>query len=145
MEKAELTMERVLRRENELLNRILDEQQNLREEVKGRRWEKLMETISIVSMLADDFNSTDNERCVLEGSISAEESRALLPLRNGVRNKLLQSKAKSRALSEYIAITQAFVRSVMDDAADSESANVYNKAGRYARSTPRSVLVDCRG
>lgn len=140
-----ITMERVLMRESGLLDRILEEQQNLREEVKARQWEGLMQTISILSMLSDDFNSTDNERDALEKSVTKEQKAALLPLRNDVRSKLLQSKAKSHALSEYIAITQAFVKQVMDDAADSESANVYNKAGRYTRGTVRSVLVDCRG
>lgn len=143
--KAGAAMLKVLRRENELLDSILEEQQHLRECVKLRQWDKLMQTISIVSMLADDFNSTDNERDVLEPNMIMEEAHALLPLRTKVRTKLMRSKAASHALSEYIAVTQAFVRSVMDDAADSESANVYDKDGKYSRSTPRSVLVDCRG
>lgn len=137
-----LTMERVLRRENELLDRIIDEQQNLREEVKKRQWDKLMETISIVSMLADDFNSTDNERDVLEASVTDAEQSALLPLRSDVRSKLMRSKAASRALGEYIAITQAFVRSVIDDAAETENPNVYARNGRFSSSRPRSVLVN---
>lgn len=143
--KSGVTMERVLRREDELLNRILEEQHNLRDAVKTRQWDSLMQTISIVSMLADDFNSTDNERNILEADISSQEASALLPLRTAVKTKLMRSKAASHALSEYIAITKSFVQQVMDDAADSESANVYNKDGRYSRGTPRSVLVDCRG
>lgn len=140
-----LTMERVLRRENELLDRILAEQQNLREEVKTRQWDKLMETISIVSMLADEFNSTDNERDIMEASVSKEDRSALLPLRSGVRTKLMRSKAASHTLGDYIAVTQAFVRAVIDDAADADSANVYNKSGKYTRGNTRSMLVDCQG
>lgn len=138
-------MERVLRRESELLDRILNEQQNLRQTVKSRQWDNLMQTISILSMLSDEFNNTDSERDILEASLSLTEADALSPLRTNVRTKLMRSKASNEALNEYITVTNNFVHAVMDEAADSGSANVYDRDGRYTRSNPRSVLVDCQG
>jgi hypothetical protein len=140
---AETTiLEHILTKENVLLDKVLVEQSALRKAVNDKKWENLMDTISAINILADDFRKTESERQRLYDEESDEAKKAVMPLLARVRGKLVKSKTENQALGDYIKITRGFIQGVLDEAVPQSRSKVYSRSGKIVHSQPSSVVVN---
>lgn len=136
------TLEQILSKENELLDKVLVEQAELRKAVHDKKWEKLMETVSNINMLADDFKKAESERERIARKQTEEAKKAAMPLLAQVRGKLVKSKTENQALGDYITITRGFIQGILDEAVPQSRSKVYSRSGKIVHSQPASVVVN---
>lgn len=134
-------MDLILAQENDLLDKILAEQKKFRAAVREKKWDILMDTISAINVLADNFNKVEGEREKLS-QISSAFAKSSAPMLAQVRAKLLKSKAENSAIGDYVAITGAFIQGVMDSALPQSGSRVYSRDGSIVHSQPSSVVVN---
>ena len=140
---ADITeMERLLLRENEILDRMLERQSALRTAVLQKKWDGVLESISAITKLTEGFEEAEKARNALSTGGKDEAKKAMLPLLTQVRGKLVKSKTANRTLGNYIAVARDFIQSVLDEAFPQSGATVYSKAGKIMRSKPSSVVVN---
>ncbi|MGI5055151.1 hypothetical protein [Treponema socranskii] len=140
---ADITeMERLLLRENEILDRMLERQSALRTAVLQKKWDGVLESISAITKLTEGFEEAEKARNALSDARSDEAKKASLPLLTQVRGKLVKSKTANRTLGNYIAVARDFIQSVLDEAFPQSGATVYSKAGKIMRAKPSSVVVN---
>ncbi|ERK04905.1 FlgN protein [Treponema socranskii subsp. socranskii VPI DR56BR1116 = ATCC 35536] len=135
-------MERLLLRENEILDRLLERQSALRAAVLQKKWDGVLESISAITKLTEAFEETEKARNALSAARSDEAKKASLPLLTQVRGKLVKSKTANKTLGNYIAVARDFIQSVLDEAFPQSGAMVYSKAGKIMRAKPSSVVVN---
>ncbi|MGI5106588.1 hypothetical protein H0R94_06040 [Treponema socranskii] len=140
---ADITeMERLLLRENEILDRMLERQSALRTAVLQKKWDGVLESISAITKLTEGFEEAEKARNALSTGGKDEAKKAMLPLLTQVRGKLVKSKTANRTLGNYIAVARDFIQSVLDEAFPQSGATVYSKAGKIMRAKPSSVVVN---
>ncbi len=140
---ADITeMERLLLRENEILDSMLTRQAELRAAVLQKKWDGVLESISAITKLTEGFEEAEKARNALSTGGKDEAKKAMLPLLTQVRGKLVKSKAANKTLGNYIAVARDFIQSVLDEAFPQSGATVYSKAGKIMRSKPSSVVVN---
>ena len=140
---ADITeMERLLLRENEILDRMLALQSALRAAVLQKKWDGVLESISSITKLTEAFEETEKARNALSAARSDEAKKKTLPLLTQVRGKLVKSKTANKTLGNYIAVARDFIQSVLDEAFPQSGATVYSKAGKIMRAKPSSVVVN---
>ena len=135
-------MERLLLRENEILDGMLAQQSALRTAVLQKKWDGVLESISAITKLTEAFEETEKARNALSDARSDEAKKASLPLLTQVRGKLVKSKTANKTLGNYIAVAKDFIQSVLDEAFPQSGATVYSKAGKIMRAKPSSVVVN---
>lgn len=135
-------MERLLLRENEILDRMLERQSALRAAVLQKKWDGVLESISAITKLTEAFEETEKARNALSAARSDEAKKKTLPLLTQVRGKLVKSKTANKTLGNYIAVARDFIQSVLDEAFPQSGATVYSKAGKIMRAKPSSVVVN---
>ncbi len=136
------SLEKILVRENELLDELLTEQAALREALHDKKWDNLIDTISSINMLADDFKKAESERELLEAGESAEEKKTVMPLLAQVRGKLVKSKIENQVLQDYLTIVRGFIQGVLDEVVPQGRNTVYSRCGKIVHSRPSSVVVN---
>lgn len=140
---ADITeMERLLLRENEILDRMLERQSALRTAVLQKKWDGVLESISAITKLTEGFEEAEKARNALSTGGKDEAKKAMLPLLTQVRGKLVRSKTANKTLGNYIAVARDFIQSVLDEAFPQSGATVYSKAGKIMRAKPSSVVVN---
>ena len=140
---ADITeMERLLLRENEILDCMLERQSALRTAVLQKKWDGVLESISAITKLTEAFEKTEKARNALSDARSDESKKKVLPLLTQVRGKLVKSKTANKTLGNYIAVARDFIQSVLDEAFPQSGATVYSKAGKIMRAKPSSVVVN---
>ena len=140
---ADITeMERLLLRENEILDRMLERQSALRTAVLQKKWDGVLESISAITKLTEGFEEAEKARNALSTGGKDEAKKAMLPLLTQVRGKLVKSKTANKTLGNYIAVARDFIQSVLDEAFPQSGATVYSKAGKIMRAKPSSVVVN---
>ncbi|MGI5092508.1 hypothetical protein [Treponema socranskii] len=140
---ADITeMERLLLRENEILDCMLERQSALRTAVLQKKWDGVLESISAITKLTEGFEEAEKARNALSTGGKDEAKKAMLPLLTQVRGKLVRSKTANRTLGNYIAVARDFIQSVLDEAFPQSGATVYSKAGKIMRAKPSSVVVN---
>ena len=135
-------MERLLLRENEILDTMLTRQAELRAAVLQKKWDGVLESISAIMKLTEAFEETEKARNALSAARSDEAKKKTLPLLTQVRGKLVKSKTANKTLGNYIAVARDFIQSVLDEAFPQSGATVYSKAGKIMRAKPSSVVVN---
>ena len=140
---ADITeMERLLLRENEILDRMLERQSALRTAVLQKKWDGVLKSISAITKLTEGFEEAEKARNALSTGGKDEAKKAMLPLLTQVRGKLVKSKTANKTLGNYIAVARDFIQSVLDEAFPQSGATVYSKAGKIMRAKPSSVVVN---
>ena len=140
---ADITeMERLLLRENEILDCMLERQSALRTAVLQKKWDGVLESISAITKLTEGFEEAEKARNALSTGGKDEAKKAMLSLLTQVRGKLVRSKTANRTLGNYIAVARDFIQSVLDEAFPQSGATVYSKAGKIMRAKPSSVVVN---
>ncbi|MGI0530357.1 hypothetical protein [Treponema socranskii] len=140
---ADITeMERLLLRENEILDCMLERQSALRTAVLQKKWDGVLESISAITKLTEGFEEAEKARNALSTGGKDEAKKAMLPLLTQVRGKLVRSKTANKTLGNYIAVARDFIQSVLDEAFPQSGATVYSKAGKIMRAKPSSVVVN---
>ena len=140
---AEITeMEKVLLRENEILDNVLAEQKKLREAVQSKTWDNLMDTIAAINMLTESFEKAEAERAVLEAQQTEDMKKRTLPILSEVRGKLVKSKTENKTLGSYISIMREFIQGVIDKALPQSRSTVYSRNGSIVHAKPNSVVVN---
>jgi hypothetical protein len=135
-------LDKILVRENELLDKLLSEQAALRESLHDKKWDNLIDTISSINMLADDFKKAESERELLEAEETGEEKKAVMPLLAQVRGKLVRSKIENQVLQDYLGIVRGFIEGVLDQVVPQGRNTVYSRSGKIVHSRPSSVVVN---
>lgn len=142
MNKEELKeYESILSKENETLDSILTKQDELKNYVTNRNWEKLIKVISEINMLSDSFNQIDNLRDEFAKKMIAEEKAIYSSKISELRSKLTKSKVQNETLSKYISITRGFIQNVMEKAIPQARSKIYSKKG-IVQNQPQSVVLD---
>lgn len=131
----------VLNDEEKVLNKVLESQNLLRTSVRERNWKELMNQISSINLLMDEFNRLDEKREEIASGIQKEsfEEKNKLAL---VRGKLVRCRSENKSLSDYIYISKMFVQGVIEKALPQSRSKVYSKNGNIVQNKPQSVLVD---
>lgn len=135
-------MERLLMRENEILDSMLERQSALRAAVLQKKWDGVLESISAITKLTEAFEKTETARNAIAEAQSKESLKTVSPLLTQVRGKLVKSKTANKTLGNYIAVARDFIQSVLDEAFPQSGATVYSKAGKIMRAKPSSVVVN---
>jgi hypothetical protein len=135
-------LEKILVRENDLLDELLIKQAALREALHDKRWDNLIETISSINMLADDFKEAESQRELLEAEETEEEKKAAMPLLAQVRGKLVRSKIENQVQQDYLTIVRGFIQGVLDEVVPQGRNKIYSRSGKIVHSRPSSVVVN---
>ena len=135
-------MERLLMRENEILDSMLERQSALRAAVLQKKWDGVLESISAITKLTEAFEKTETARNAIAEAQSKESLKTVSPLLTQVRGKLVKSKTANKTLGNYIAVARDFIQSVLDEAFPQSGATVYSKAGKIMRAKPSSVVIN---
>jgi hypothetical protein len=136
------TLRRILATENELLDKVLVAQAVLRKAVRDKKWENLMNTISAINILAEEFKRTESERERIYTEQADEVKKDFMPILAEVRGKLVKSRTENQALGDYITITRGFIQGVLDEAVPQSHSKVYSRSGKIVHSRPSSVVLN---
>lgn len=131
----------VLEAEDNVLSKVLDSQRLLRNAVKEKSWQHLMDMISAINLLMDEFNELDEKRAEIAISVNEDSSDVRQKL-SVVRGKLVRCRAENKALSDYINISRMFIQGVIEKALPQTRSKVYSRNGSIVQNKPQSVLVD---
>lgn len=134
----------ILESEETVLSEIIAKQTKLKKAMNDKNWPCLMECISELDKLAEQFNVIDEKRAQFSdgkaGDVEMNDEEAVLL--SNVRGKLIKCRAESRAMCEYIHIAKEFVQTVLDNAVPGSRARVYSKKGYVTNSQPSSVVLN---
>lgn len=133
------TMEEFLDSENELLDKILENQAGLRKVVNSRDWEKLVKITAELDDMADRFSKIETARSALPNQKLELKSREKL---TQIRSKLVKSQAENKALGEYVSVMHGFVRGVIEEAIPQRRNKLYGRNGAFVDAKPSSILVN---
>lgn len=145
MEKNIKDYELILNSMNDVLDDLTDKQSLLREAVKSKNWENLLEIIKNINLLSDYFTSVDETRNEMQNQFTEEELKPYLPTLRTLRSKLLKCKVENKVLNDYVNITRQFIQEVVDEALPVKGNKNYSRNGSMTQPQLQSVLVDIRG
>ncbi len=145
MEKNIKDYELILNSMNDVLDDLTDKQSLLREAVKSKNWENLLEIIKNINLLSDYFTSVDETRDEMQNQFTEEELKPYLPTLRTLRSKLLKCKVENKVLNDYVNITRQFIQEVVDEALPVKGNKNYSRNGSMTQPQLQSVLVDIRG
>lgn len=131
----------VLEDENKIISKVLDKQNELRNSIKEKNWELLMDNVTSINELMDQFNKLDKKReeiSIIEANDDAETYELLAK----VRGKLVKCRIENKALSDYINISRNFVKEIIDTALPQSRNKLYSRNGFVVQPQPACVVVN---
>ena len=143
----------LLGQEQQLLDKVLATQQEIRSLVRDKDWSALESALHRFSLLSAEFTALETRRTqTVEGdffvylnSLAGEEKRAMTARFSELRRSLSRSRAENKALNDYLRIMQDFLRGIFERVIPNRRAKVYTAAGVIANPMPTRLVVDCRG
>lgn len=133
----------VMHKENDLLDKILEQQAVLHECVAKKDWSHLEDAMAHLHALSDSFVELEEQRTSLADDASLAADAELAPVLAQVRGKLQKSKIENRALNEYIKTTRKFLQGVFDSVVPQRRNTLYTRTGKIVRSEPSGITLDC--
>lgn len=130
---------KILQKEDQIMENILECQVCIREAVKVRDWLDLEKNITKMQEYSTDFISLDNQREQADKSNISEDDHILM---KQIQSKLLKSKIVNSALNDYIKISKGFVQNVLDNVVPQRKNVLYSKNGSLVKPLPKSVVLD---
>ena len=148
----------LLESENLLLDKILENQKNLRSSVLKKDWDVLEKSIHTIEVLSSDFAHCDEDLMNILGeyeiSGASDFYQALKNLKtqnedcaqkilskfNDVKRKVLQSKIENKSISEYVKMTNNFLQGVFNKVLPGRK--VYSKKGALVQNQPSSIVLN---
>lgn len=137
--------ESILKREDDLLNKLTDKQVDLRAAITERNWEVLIDVVNAINMISDAFTEIDEQRDEIQRSLTAAEMKEYLPTIRTLRSKLLKCKIENKVLGDYVNVARQFLQDVLDEALPVKGNKNYSRNGTMTQPQLQSVLVDLRG
>ena len=132
----------VMQEENELLDRILEQQTLLHNCVKEKDWEQLNRNIENLQSLSDKFVELEEKRMALSADVDMARDAEISPVLSEVRGKLQKSKVENKVLNEYISTTRKFLQGVFDSVVPQRRNVLYSNKGQIVKPEPCSVVLN---
>lgn len=145
MDKTLEEFESILKKEDELLDKLTEKQSTLRYAVTEKNWEILIDVINVIKAISDTFTEIDEKRDEIQRSLTSEELKTYLPTIRILRSKLLKCKIENKVLGDYVNVAKQFLQEVVDDALPVKGNKNYSRNGSMTQPQLQSVLVDLRG
>lgn len=135
----------VLNEEERLLDALAEKQMYLKTSVTDKNWESLLDLISDINSISDQFQKVDVRRDEIQEQLKTTELKPYLDQIGIIRSKLLKCKVQNQALSEYVSVTRQFIQEVVEKALPQTRNINYTNKGTITKPQTSSVLVDVRG
>lgn len=132
----------VMKDENVLLDKILEQQSVIHISVKEKKWNVLQESMSNLQNLSDCFVSLEKKRERLSAGKNMAQDKEVAPVLAQVRGKLQKSKVENNALSEYVGITRKFLASVFDTVVPQRRNTLYSRSGTIVKPELNSLVLN---
>ena len=125
----------VMKKQSDILDEILVEQEQVRQSVVERDWDTLQKALNII----DDYSSAF---CSLECERESYSDESSFPeLRREVKSKLLKSKIANDSLNEYLKITNDFLQGLFDNVIPNRRNVLYCTSG-ILKNQPECMVLD---
>lgn len=146
-----------LTEQNDVLEKIHDDQLSVRKSVTNRDWESLQAGLIRIQGFADKFNELEKTRVELFvelGGFQNNDIYSIIPklpkkerakitdLFHSVRQKLLVSKIENDSLNEYIRVTKDFLQDVFDKVMPQRRNVLYSSSGALIKNQPDSMVLN---
>ena len=135
----------LLKNENDILEELSAKQKTLRKVLTEKNWDTLLDLMSEVNMLSDNFQKFDSRRDEIQNQLSENDLAGFTDAISVLRNKLLRCKVENQVIANYVTTTRQFIASVVQEAVPQIRNKNYNRRGEVLQPKPASVLVDVRG
>lgn len=135
----------ILIEEENLLDKILYKQTELKNSLKEKNWENLNTIINEINLISDYFQSVDLHRDSIQKTFSNEDIRPFYDNLLQLRIKLMKFKSENQVISSYVNVTRNFISEVIEKALPQSRNKNYTKNGMVTQTQPASVLVDVQG
>lgn len=135
----------LLKNENDILEELSAKQKTLRKVLTEKNWDTLLDLMSEVNMLSDNFQKFDARRDEIQNQLSENDLAGFNDALSSLRNKLLRCKVENQVIANYVTTTRQFIASVVQEAVPQIRNKNYNRHGEVLQPQPASVLVDVRG
>ena len=145
MDKIMKEFEQVLEKQNGFLDAMTQKQKLLRQSIREKNWEKLVELIKEITLISDAFSEVDIKRDQIQKTLTPEQVKPYLPMLRTLRAKLMSCKVENKVLGDYVKIARQFIQEVVDEALPVRGNKNYSKTGKMTQPQLQSVLVDLRG
>ena len=132
----------VMQRENALLDRILEAQNEIHDRVRRKDWEGLSERLDALEALSVEFEDLEVDRTTLSELVDIRIDEDFSDVLRDVRGKLERSKIENRALNEYVTVTRRFLEGVLDSAVQHDRNVLYSKSGKVVHPKPSGIALD---
>lgn len=142
MEKNLEEFDKILVKENDVLDSLIEKHSQMKKAVMDKNWESLTEVVGKINGLYEVFQEIDTEREVLQDIIGAKALKPFNEKINVLRSKLLRCKVENQALNKYVNITREFLQSVIENALPQSASVVYSKEGKIIQPQPQSVVLN---
>jgi hypothetical protein len=150
MNNVQLTV--ILKRENDLLDIILETQENARNAVLSRTWTDFESQQKMLETIADQFRSLEHERETLFpeqnnfyraiATIDSKERTQLSELYRDIKFKTMRIKFNGESLLRYLEEAQKTVHMFVEAAFPDRRGTMYGKKGTQISADMRSLIVD---
>jgi hypothetical protein len=142
MEKNLTEFEKILVKENDVLDSLVEKHSQMKKAVMDKNWESLTDVVSKINVLYENFQDIDTEREVLQDMMKTSELKPYLEKIGLLRSKLLKCKIENQALNKYVNITREFLQGVIENAIPQSGSKVYSKEGKIIQPQPQSVVLN---
>ncbi len=125
----------VMKKQSDILDEILIEQDLVRKSVISRDWDTLQKSLNTIDDYSSAFCSLECERETYSDESSFPE------LRREVKTKLLKSKIENDSLNEYLRITNDFLQGLFDNVIPNRRNVLYCKTG-ILKNQPECMVLN---
>lgn len=132
----------IMKEEDSLLDKILQQQTLLHDNCRGKDWEELTKNIGNLQVLSDKFVSLEEKRVAVGNDVHDMEDQEYSEALGSLRNKLNKSKVENHVLNEYVSTTRKFLQGVFDKAVPQRRNTLYSRNGNLVKSEPNSIVVN---
>lgn len=141
MIKFKQDFEIILKEQNALLDKMIDEQNKMRLSIVEKNWEDLSKSIANLNYMSEEFKILDSEREIVQEMMKYEEIKNFFDELALLRKKLTKYKIENQAISKYVSTLKDFIKGVVDNALPQSRNKVYTKTGLY-QPQPQSVVIN---
>ncbi len=132
----------ILKAQNNLIDQILKYQNVLRKAVVKKNWNALQNCRNKIENCTTSFNEFEEKRnniaTIEEICVDAESKQLVFEL----KQKLLKSKIKNKAIKDYTIIVQDFIHQVMDKALRQRRNTLYSWNGKIIKPHTERVILN---
>lgn len=132
----------ILNKEDQLLDKLIEKQSELRKSVTEKNWDALVTNIACLNEISKEFQKIDSRRDEIQIQLKTEELKPSFEQLGKVRSKLLKCKVENRVLGDYVNIAKNFIQEVVEKAVPQRRNKNYTRTGQIVQVQPQSVVLN---